>query len=160
VPYRVVEHPSTDIARDPGIRDVDASDLAAFAQELGRPLSYGFGGSTPNWRCNVMPFDGQQQIDSSDLGAFAQDLNDPQENCTNGIPKADNEGQAILAWFGIVPTGNTIPIGPIGDQFEVPEYQVVDWEKLHNAISNPYGYKDHIGAGPTTPWTRVKSLYR
>ena len=67
----------------------------------------------------------------------------------------------MLNWFGIAPTGRSIAVGPNGE-INLPEYDIVDWEKNRRAIADPYGYLRTLNssAAKAMPWSFIKQLYR
>jgi hypothetical protein len=156
-----VEWVSSDIAGATP-RSVDAGDIGALSTHLGHPVVWGFdedgGPAYRNYHANVYPFGSSSlAIDGADISALAADLT---ETC--GLSKAAPavEKAAILAWFGIAATGRSMTLVN-GEQ--IPEYDVVDWDKNRRAIADPYGYLTAAGAEAAAnekPWSHVKRLYR
>ena len=158
-----VEWPSCD---QPGTtpRYTDSSDTAAFAGAYGSggAVVWGFdsdgGPSYATIQADVAPFGGSAgYLDGSDLAAFAQDLT--YSNCSLSKAEGQAQADAILEWFAITKTGNSVVVVPGGEA--IPEYEFSDPEQTAIAIANPDGYLPLMqSAIQNLHWGSVKTLYR
>ena len=158
IPQINVEWVSTD-ARGATDGTVDAGDIAALAAHLSETVEWGWdsqgGRDELNFHVNFNPFGtGATSIGQDDLSALAVDLED---QCGGSKAGEQSDASAMLAWFGAELTGETIAYNGL----QIPEYAIVDWQKLNNAIADPYGYRQGLNAAATVkPWSQVKQLYR
>jgi hypothetical protein len=162
LPVKAVQLVSTDIsAASPGT--IDASDLGSLASALGNCVSYCTDtGCQPDgspdfctWRMDVNVSGPGTYIDASDLSVWAAEVE--LEDCL--LVKAgepSNNINKILAWFGMMKTGETI-VQPDGSV--TPEIVIVDEAQMARAIADPYGYTTQPAGLPQT-WSKMKSLYR
>ena len=163
---RVVEWVSSDIGAlsgpSPSPRVVNEDDLAVLSSQLGQPLRWGFldenPPSSPNWNCDLATW-GIPGINSSDLSMYAADAG---EQCLLTKPDTRSEVAAMLEWFGIAATGRMVDVGPPGQTMLIPEYDVVDWARNRQAITNPSGFRTNLNSNSAqvAPWGFVKDLYR
>jgi hypothetical protein len=158
VPTKIVEWVSTDVSGT-GPRAVDSGDFAAFVDEFGNPVRWGFTGDPDpsNYHVNFSSWGGSEYgIDSADLSAIIGDLG---KNCYGPSKAAAEEREVLLEWFGFGLTGRHVEVAP---GKSLPEYDIVNQAKFDAALQNPMGYKSSTASAMVTkvPWTTIKRLYK